>query len=137
MKEVTREEFESLVKQVRSLERQVDAQQKQIATLKRRTTTDVGSPSGASSSEETDTGTVEVPRSRIELDVMEILRDESADEQPIEVNTVKNEAAQLGHLRSGAKSVLRKWLQNGYLTGDVEDEVQVAEWPPETKTAGE
>lgn len=135
MKDVERQEFEDLKKQVRSLERQVEEQQKQIATLKRRLTTDAG---GTSQSTRSSTSSSrEVPRSAVQRDIIDILREETADGDWVEVETIKNEAAQLSHLRSEAKAVVKKWIQAGYLVGDLDGRVRVEELPPKNKSVDE
>jgi archaellum component FlaC len=137
MSDITRSEFEDLKKQVRSLERKVEEQQKQIATLKRRTTTDA-SGSASSKSAPSSAGTSnEVPRSAVQRDIIDILRDESEDGQWVEVETIKNEAAQLSHLRSEAKAVIRKWIQQGYLAGEHDGRVRVVEMPDQMKPVDE
>lgn len=133
MSEVTRKEFESLKRQVRTLERTVDEQQKQIATLKRRTSTDLTDESGSSKSD----SQTKVPRSTAELNVLDTLEEHNADEKSLSVDLIKNQAAQAGLLRSQAKSVLRKWLDEGYLTGDIEESVQVVEWPSRDVPVGD
>jgi len=137
MSDITRTEFEDLKKQVRSLERKVEEQQKQIATLKRRTTTDA-SGSDSSKSPASSAGTSnEVPRSAVQRDIIDILRDKTEDGEWVEVDTIKNEAAQLSHLRSEAKAVIRKWIKQGYLVGEVDDRVRVAELPGQMKPVDE
>lgn len=127
---VDRGEFEELRRQVHTLERRVEAQQDQIATLRRRTTTDAGS----SPPEESVEGNANVSRSPVEREVLAILEHESKSGPSIEVDTIKQQAAENGHLRSTAKNVVRNWLNQGYLSGDLDEMVKVVEWPPKDNT---
>lgn len=126
MPEVDPEEFYSLKRQVRALERTVDQQQKQIAKLKRRTSVDPGDPGEENQDEEG-----KVPRPRVELSVIETLKVRDGDEQPISVDAILQQAAEDGQLRWEARKTVRKWIDRGYLVGDVEGTVKVAKWPPE------
>lgn len=131
---VSRQEHESLKRDVRSLERQVDTLKEQLASVRRQVRTDTGVDDTEGADEQSDsTVKKEVPVSAEAREAVSILREMNADDANVEVDKILQKGAEAGHLRSSVKATLRSWLNEGYLVGDLDRKVSVAEWPPETQ----